>query len=389
MKIIILGGGAAGIFTAIRCKSLYPNFSVTVLEKRPVILTKVKISGGGRCNVTHACFDARSLTEFYPRGSKALQSVFSRFQPSDTVTWFETRGVALKTEKDNRMFPVTDDSQTIIDCLLNDARSLGVSILTKRNVLSVDELDADRIVLATGSSPWGYEVAVQLGHTIVKPVPSLFTFSISDPQLTALAGVAVTDAVTTLPELKLKQAGPVLITHWGVSGPGIIKLSAWGARELYEKGYQTPLKINWIPSYSISQIETALHEMRQLSGTKRVRNTLPFSEIPTRLWAYLLQKSGISEEITWATVGKTQINKLVENLSQCAFMISGKGQFKDEFVTCGGVALNEVDFKTMESKIRPGLFFAGEVLDIDGITGGFNFQNAWSTGWIAGEGVGR
>ncbi|NBV42074.1 NAD(P)/FAD-dependent oxidoreductase, partial [bacterium] len=387
MNIGVIGGGAAGIFAAIRCKELYPDCHVFVLERGAQVLTKVKISGGGRCNVTHACYDPKQLTEFYPRGAKALRSVFARFHPGHTTDWFRSRGVSLKTEPDGRIFPVSDDSQTIIDCLLGTARSLGVGILTKMPVESVSRdgdgfmihladrtpIQANRLILATGSSPVGYEIAACLGHSIVPPVPSLFTFTIPDPDLTQLSGVSVADGIATLPTLKLKQSGPILITHWGISGPGIIKLSAWGARELGALGYETQLVVNWLPGYTPEKLDLRFKSMRQDAGAKQVRNANPFSPLSIRLWQYLLQKAEIADATTWATLNKQMTQRLQNALVQSEYKIAGRGQFKDEFVTAGGVSLNEIEFKTMQSRICPNLFFAGEVIDIDGITGGFNF----------------
>lgn len=400
---MIVGGGAAGFFAAISCKTVNPQREVILLEAGKTLLSKVLISGGGRCNVTHACFDPATLVQSYPRGSKALRGAFTRFQPRDTIAWFESHGVSLKTESDGRMFPVTDDARTIADCLIQAALNLGVEIHRRSPVLGVNtsdrqfrlqvksgqellEMSGDRLLLATGSHPSGYQLAQRLGHTLVPPVPSLFTFKINDAALRELSGISVTEARVELPDLKLSQTGPVLVTHWGFSGPAILKLSAWGARALKKTEYQTPLRINWLPQSKPDDLRQLLIKVKSQLGAKTLWANCPVP-IPRRLWQYLLEKCGVGDRLQWAQFSKTQLNQLVQALTQDTYQISGKGVFKEEFVTCGGIPLKEVNFKTLESRCCPGLHFAGEILDIDGITGGFNFQNAWTTGWLAGKGV--
>lgn len=404
LQIIVVGGGAAGCFGAIACAETFPGTQVTLLEAHPQLLSKVRISGGGRCNVTHACFDPAALVQQYPRGGKALRGAFSRFQPRDTVAWFRQRGIQLKTEVDGRMFPVTDDSNTIVDCLIQSARRANVQIQTAAPVSTVTQtgtslmvelksgqtLAADRLLLATGSSPQGYRLAKNLGHTIEAPVPSLFTFTIPDPDLRALAGVAVesVQARLILPYQKpLEQAGPILITHWGFSGPVVLKLSAWGARKLHDQQYRATLQLNWLPSYSLEQLRQEMLAVKQQQPKRSIANVILF-DLPRRLWHYLVVRSGLDPEQRWAEMSKKQISQLLEELHQGRYEIQGKGVFKEEFVTCGGVRLTEVNFKTMESRLCPGLYLAGELLDIDGVTGGFNFQSAWTTGWLAGQAMG-
>lgn len=402
--ILVIGGGAAGFFGAITCAEANTDTQVLLLEASQQWLAKVRISGGGRCNVTHACFDPVTLTQHYPRGGKALRGGFSRFQPRDTIQWFARHGVALHTEADGRMFPVTNDSETIVNCLVQTAKTAGVMIRTGCPVTTVvrspdrselpfevrlksgEVLRSDRLLLATGSSPQGYRLATSLGHHIEPPVPSLFTFMIADPQLRELAGVAVeAQAQLLIANGKpLTQTGAILITHWGLSGPAILKLSAWGARALYDCRYQATLRINWLPSQSPEQIRQLLLSQKTDSGKRTIAAHAPVT-LPRRLWQYLVQRADINEGDRWAELSKAAMNRLIQELTQGGFRVQGKGVFKDEFVTCGGVALKEVDFKTMQSRCCPGLYFAGEVLDIDGITGGFNFQSAWTTGWIAGQ----
>ncbi len=410
LKVVVIGGGAAGFFGAISCAAAHPHTQVTLLEAGRQPLSKVRISGGGRCNVTHACFDPATLVQYYPRGSKALRGAFSRFQPKDTVAWFQSHGVQLKTEADGRMFPVTDSSETIIDCLIGVAEDVGVRLRTGTAVKSIKRqlpplstqaefeielktgeiVRCDRLLLATGSNPQGYAIAKDFGHTVESPVPSLFTFNIPDPRLQDLAGVSANDVRIQLPEapptLK-EQTGPLLITHWGVSGPAVLKLSAWGARFLHEQHYKTPLLINWLPQYKQDNLRQMLLAVKSQLPRRQVTTSCPIP-IPKRLWMSLVDRVGISAEERWAEVSKKALNQLVQELNQGRYLIKGKGVFKEEFVTCGGINLKEVDFKTMESRIVPGLYFAGEILDIDGVTGGFNFQSAWTTGWLAGQSMG-
>lgn len=405
-RIVVIGGGAAGFFGAIAGAEVNPSAQVTVLEAGRECLAKVRISGGGRCNVTHHCFDPAALVHHYPRGAKALRGAFSRFQPKDTIAWFTRRGVELKTEADGRMFPTTDDSGTIVDCLMTAARQAGVKLWLGAMVKTVekvgetfrvhlrsgDELVCDRLLLATGSSPQGYQLAKALGHTIVPPVPSLFTLTIRDPRLQDLAGVAVSNAHLKLQvegdSAKLEQTGPVLITHWGLSGPAVLKLSAWGSRLLHQTRYQAKLRINWLPSSTPDNLRQELLKVKSQLAKKTIAGNCPVM-LPRRLWESLVVQVGITPQARWADFSKPAMNALIQELFQGEYVVSGKGVFKEEFVTCGGVELKEVDFKTLESRICPGLYFAGEVLDIDGVTGGFNFQSAWTTGWLAGQAIGQ
>ena len=397
--VIIIGGGPAGFFSGIRCAELNPELKVLIIEKAQQTLGKVLISGGGRCNVTHACFDPAQLITYYPRGGSALRGAFTRFQPEDTIRWFEKRGVRLKTESDGRMFPVTDSSATIADCLRDSAKKAGITVQTGTSLLKVESLSENgfrlevrndaqvfhlqtkKILLAAGSDPKTRDMIKSLGHSIEEPVPSLFTFNISDKRLEGLSGVSV-ESVTVKMD-SLTQRGPLLITHWGVSGPAVLRLSAWGARALFEKKYRAVLIVNWLGDTSfdkaleVSQRHKDWHE----NTRKKVSADPAFTQLPARLWKQLAYFVG---EKNWGDISKTEIRKLAEELTMGNFEITGKGQFKEEFVTCGGVRLDEVNFKTMQSRVVENLFFAGEVLDIDGITGGFNFQSSWTTGWLAG-----
>lgn len=417
---IILGGGAAGFFAAIRAAEENPSARILIIEKARRPLGKVLISGGGRCNVTHACFDPAQLVGYYPRGAAALRGAFSRFQPTDTVRWFESRGVTLKTEADGRMFPITDNSLTIADCLENAAREAGVTLWTQVTALKVDtvsppgsdrtprflvtvrkaaatlteELSAHSLLFATGSDSVCQTLLSGLGHTVETGVPSLFTFNIQDLRLDGLAGLSVPQAELRLLEpggvksAIAPQRGPLLITHWGLSGPVALRTSAWGARWLHERQYQAGLSVNWLYPLTTEKALESLQTVRNNPANSRKKPVAhPLFELPTRLWIRLVSVAGIAENQNWADVSKAALRTLAEELTAGRYQITGKGQFKDEFVTCGGVRLDEVDFKTMLSKKIPGLFFAGEVLDIDGLTGGFNFQNAWTTGWLAGGGL--
>jgi predicted Rossmann fold flavoprotein len=398
LNIVAIGGGAAGFFGAIACGSANPSASVTLLEAGKEPLAKVRISGGGRCNVTHSCFDPARLVTFYPRGGKALRGAFTRFQPKDTIAWFESRGVKIKTESDGRMFPVSDNSESIVNCLQDAAEKAGVRVMTHSPVAAVersgegfivelkrgDRIPADKVLIATGSSPFGYRLAKETGHSIEPPVPSLFTFQIKDPRLQDLLGVSVEKVSVRLAGTKLEQTGPLLITHWGMSGPAILKLSAWGARVLHDRRYRMPLLVNWLVDHNPESLREALLQTKMEYPKRKILNHCPF-DLPKRLWQSLARYSGVKEETPWAELSKTALNQLVQELNRGEYEIGGKGVFKEEFVTCGGVILKEVDFKTMESRICPGLYFAGEVLDIDGVTGGFNFQSAWTTGYLAGR----
>lgn len=401
--VIIVGGGAAGFFGAINCAIQNPTFKVTILEATNQVLAKVKISGGGRCNVTHHCFNPSELVNNYPRGGKELRGAFSRFQPQDTIKWFESRGVKLKTETDGRIFPVTDDSQTIIDCLVKTAEELGIKILTHTPVKEIsksefgfnltlksgDILTSKSLLITTGSNALGYEWAKKLGHSIQLPTPSLFTFKIKDIRLDNLAGISVNNVHLQLSlkqGKKLEQKGALLVTHWGISGPAVLKLSAWGARTLHENKYNLPLIINWLPEYNLESIKQELSKIKESVSKQKVINYNQFN-IPKRLWQSLVNYSLTNVDKIWAEITKKEMEKLAIELTRGEYLIQGKGMFKDEFVTCGGITLKEIDFKTMMSKICPNLYFAGEILDIDGVTGGFNFQNAWTTGYLAGIGI--
>ncbi len=403
MRIAVVGGGAAGFFGAISAVTHNSAAKVTLFEAAQQPLRKVKISGGGRCNVTQHCFEPTELVKGYPRGAKELLGPFTRFGPKETVEWFEKEGVRLKTEEDGRMFPITDKSATVVDCLVAAAWKRGVQLRLGVKVKSITALETgkpgfeielgdgsrekfDRVLLATGGSPAGHRFASALGHTIVPCVPSLFTFNVKDGRIAGLAGISFEKVCLTLTDGQgesLEQTGPMLITHWGLSGPAVLKLSAWGARILQACNYHAALVINFLPEYKTEELHRELVAFKEQNGRKRVGSEKLFS-IPARYWSRLVAAAGIAEETTWTNVSKKQMNALVAELSAARFAVSGKGIFKEEFVTAGGVSLKEVDFKTMQSRVCPGLFFAGEILDIDGITGGFNFQSAWTAGWIAG-----
>ena len=399
MKVAVIGGGAAGFFAAISCKLHHPGASVMLLEKTGKLLSKVKVSGGGRCNVTHACFNISQLSKYYPRGGKQLKKAFGRFYTQDTVDWFESRGVRLKTEEDNRIFPVTDDSQTIIDCLVGEAEKLGVRIHKNKPVQAINRrgdgfnllmpdkvLSFDRIIIATGGSPKlsGFDWLKALGHEIIPPVPSLFTFNMPGEKIRQLMGVAVNNVSIRVQGTKMIQKGALLITHWGMSGPAVLKLSAWGARILHDVDYQFRIQVNWLGEMTEDGLRNKFKEEFPTFKKRKLRNKNPFG-LPARLWSHLLEKIGVNVDVVWGDMGKKNTNRLFNLLLNDVYEVSGKTTFKEEFVTCGGVSLQEVSFNTMESQQCPGLFFAGEVLDIDGVTGGFNFQAAWTTGFIAGR----
>ena len=400
-RVVIAGGGAAGFLAAITCAETAPDAEVTLFEKSANFLSKVRISGGGRCNVTHACFDQRTMTTLYPRGERALIAPFQRFDARDTIQWFAARGVTLKTEEDGRMFPVTDSSQTIIDCLMQAARQARVKLVCNRGVEAVRPLtpagfslrltdggtvECHQLLLATGGcrSIGGAQLAASLGHTIEPPVPSLFTFHVETAWLRALAGVSVSCVEASVRTTKLRERGPLLITHWGLSGPAILRLSAWGARALHERNYTFPLHLDWVPDLDQDALAAALARRGTQQPAALVVNT-PLPGLPGRLWEQLVLAAGIARETRWAAMSRTARHALTQQLTRTEFPVTGKSLNKDEFVTCGGVRLSEVNFKTMESRVCPRVFFAGELLDIDGITGGFNFQAAWTTGWIAGK----
>ena len=396
--VIVAGGGAAGFFTAINIAEKKPGLKVAILERGKEVLSKVRVSGGGRCNVTHACFVPSDLVKFYPRGEKELRGPFNRFCSGDTIDWFERHGVQLKTEDDGRMFPVTDSSQTIIDCFLEAARKCRIDILTGQSIQSLyragdywkiqtqnETFVAPTLVMATGSNPKMWEMLAEMGHTIVPPVPSLFTFNIKDPRIKDLMGLSCLASVK-VKGTKLEATGPLLITHWGMSGPGILRLSAWGARDLFAKNYQFVLEVNWLNDMTTDECLDRLKELKQEQAKRTVAKRAPF-EMPNRLWDSLVNAAAISDAVRWADLTRAQMDALAQQLTNGRFNVNGKSTFKEEFVTAGGISLKETDFKTMRSKIQKGLYFAGEILDIDAITGGFNFQNAWTGGFIAAEAI--
>ena len=403
LPLAVIGGGAAGFFGAIAAASANGSAQIDLLEAAAHPLQKVKISGGGRCNVTHHCFEPRDLVKGYPRGAKELLGPFTHFGPRETVDWFEQHGVRLKAEADGRMFPVTDRSATVVECLMRAASEAGVTLRLSANVKRIATTGAsgfeialsdgtteryDQVLLATGGNPAGYRMAAALGHTVVPCVPSLFTFNIKDARLDGLSGISFDDVGLTLSagsSKPLTQTGPLLITHWGLSGPAVLKLSAWGARVLAEAAYHATLAINFVGK-GAQLVQQQLAAIRAQHPRKRVEVDRRFS-IPARYWSRLVQHAGIAADTIWSGVSNASLAALAAELTSAQFAVSGKGIFKEEFVTCGGVTLTEVDFKTMESKLVPGLYFAGEILDIDGITGGFNFQSAWTTGWIGGRGT--
>jgi len=392
-NIIIVGGGAAGFFTAINIVEKNPKLKVAILERGTEVLNKVRISGGGRCNVTHACFEPNELVKFYPRGEKELRGPFHQFCSGDTIEWFEKHGVELKIEADGRIFPVSNSSQTIIDCFLKATQKLGITVLTGQSVQSIFKKDslwkvetqtenylAEKLILATGSNPKVWEMLQNFGHAIVSPVPSLFTFNIKDSRIKELPGVAA-HVTVKVKDTKLSSTGPLLITHWGMSGPAILKLSAWGARILHDKNYQFTIFVNWLNDAETTAVGKKLKELKQEHAKKSVSKKSPF-ELTNRLWESLVLASGIESETKWADLSKIQLQNLVNQLTNGTFQINGKSTFKEEFVTAGGIDLKEINFKTMESKLHENLYFAGEIVNIDAITGGFNFQNAWTSGYI-------
>jgi hypothetical protein len=396
--VLIVGGGAAGFFAAVTLAEKNPELTIAILERGKEVLTKVSVSGGGRCNVTHAVFVPNDLVKFYPRGEKELRSPFHQFCTGDTIEWFENHGVELKIEDDGRMFPVTDSSQTIIDCFLTVAKKFKVEVLIGHSVQSLFQAEnswkvethqqtfrCKNLVLTTGSNPKIWEMLQNLGHTIVPPVPSLFTFNIKDSRIKDLMGVSALASVK-VQNSKLASSGPLLITHWGMSGPGILRLSAWGARELNDKNYQFILEVNWLYEMTLEEIESQLKNLKMSQAKKVVGKKSPF-EFPNRLWESLVLAAGISADNKWADLSKLQLQNLTNQLGAGNFQVNGKSTFKEEFVTAGGINLKEVNFKTMESKLFPNLYFAGEILNVDAITGGFNFQHAWTSGFIVSESI--
>lgn len=400
-KVVVIGGGAAGYFAAIQCALSNKSAEVVLYEKSLKVLQKVKVSGGGRCNVTNACFDIKTLSNSYPRGEKQLKSAFARFSPKDTIEWFESRKVKLKTEKDGRVFPVSDDSQSIIDCLEKEAKKLKVALILGKGVKKIHanfhggfeiyfedgtKDICNKVVVATGGSPKeeGLIWLKEMGHRIEQPVPSLFTFNIPNNSITELQGIAISPARVRVLNTKLECSGPVLITHWGLSGPAILKTSSLGARVLAEKDYDFEVQISWLEGKREDAVRQELFNLKAANPAKNIANLFPFG-LPKRLNSYLLSKAGVDENANWGEISKEDVNKVINCLLYDTYSVKGKTTFKEEFVTCGGIHLDDVDFKNMESKRIKGLHFCGEVLDIDGVTGGFNFQAAWTTGFIAGN----
>jgi predicted Rossmann fold flavoprotein len=402
--LIVIGGGAAGFFCAVNAARMYPGLKVTILEKTNKLLSKVRISGGGRCNVTHACFDIAEMSRRYPRGENFVKKTFHQFFTKDTIRWFEDRGIRLKAEADGRMFPVTNSSQTIIDCLLQEARKFEVNIMLQSEVKEFEkeneqfrlflsdgrQLAADYVCIACGGYPKlpMFDWLKKSGHEIAFPVPSLFTFNLPGNPITELMGVSVEKARLKVEGSKLSEEGPVLITHWGLSGPAVLRLSAWGARELPEKNYNFKVHINWLPSYNENSLKASFRQFRTELSTKKIANH-NFTGLPNRLYQFLLQNSGVEENLRFADLPSKIENTLIKCLVDHIVEVKGKTTFKEEFVTAGGVHLRDIDVNTMMSKKIPNLFFAGEILDVDGVTGGFNFQHAWTSGWIAAKSLGK
>jgi predicted Rossmann fold flavoprotein len=401
--LVVAGGGAAGFFCAVTAARLNPGLKVILAEKQGKLLSKVKVSGGGRCNVTHACFSIPEMVKKYPRGSNFVKKTFYQFFTTDTVQWFEERGIPLKTEEDGRMFPVSNSSQSIIDCLLQEANKYRVEIRLHHEIRIIDyksdpasfvihfnndlKLNADFICLASGGYPKSsmFDWILPSGHSIEEPVPSLFTFNMPGSSVTSLMGISVPDARVKITGEALKEGGPLLVTHWGMSGPAILKLSAWGARILKEKEYRFEIRVNWLGDRTDLSLRDEIRMIRESSGGKKIRQKNSW-DLPQRLWEWQLEQAGI-KDIHWADLSVALQNKLIQQLTNQAFKVEGKTTFKEEFVTAGGVLLSEINHQTMESRIRPGLYFAGEVLNVDGVTGGFNFQHAWTSGFIAGKSI--
>jgi len=400
-RVVVIGGGAAGFFAALACAEACPAADIHLYERSPEVLAKVRVSGGGRCNVTHACFDPAELVKNYPRGGRELLGPFHRFQPRDTQAWFEARSIYLKTEADGRMFPVTDSSHTIIECLTREAARLGVKVRAGCGVSEVlkksdgvfrlwltedGSVECDRLLLAIGGARGskGHGLAVALGHAIEPPVSSLFTFNVDDPRLRGLSGLSVPQARVRVPGTPLEETGPLLITHWGLSGPCILRTSAWGARLLEERHYTFLIQVQWLADHDHRRVAAVFQDMRAHHPRKHVAGWSPIG-LPQRLWERLATAAGIAPETTWAALSKEAALAFARELCAGEYQVTDKSTYKEEFVTCGGVSLKEVNFRTMESRVCPGLFLAGEILDLDAITGGFNFQAAWTTGWLAGR----
>lgn len=403
-KLIVIGGGAAGFFGAVNAARLNPALSVTILDKSRKVLSKVRVSGGGRCNVTHHCFDNEILAKAYPRGGRELRWAFEQFSANDTVDWFTDRGIELKTEDDGRMFPVTDDSETIINCLKEEAQEHDVSVRTKTKATKIiphddhtftielnkgKPLEAEYVLVATGgyNRANAYEWLADLGHSIHQPVPSLFTFNFREKIFSELSGISVPNAFVAIQDSPFEYTGPMLITHWGLSGPAVLKASSWAARYLHDKEYRFDITVNWVHPETKQSVQSALKKLRNDNAKKKVSNQHWFANIPSRLWVKFLELASIDPSTRWAELTNENIHELTLELVHGTYNIQGKTTYKEEFVTCGGIPLDEVNFGTMQSQKVPGLYFAGEVLDIDGITGGYNFQSAWTTGWIAAHGI--
>ena len=403
-ELVIIGGGAAGFFCAVNAAKINTTLKITIIEKTGKLLSKVKVSGGGRCNITHACFDIIEMSKKYPRGANFVKKTFHQFFTTDTIEWFKQRGVLLKEEPDGRMFPVTDLSQTIVDCLLREVSNYGIEIMMNTEVKKISihqeqfilqfpggkEKIADFVCIASGGYPKSamFSWLTELGHTIESPVPSLFTFNLPGHAITKLMGVSVENVSIKILGTKLQQDGPILIPHWGLSGPAVLKLSAWGARELALANYDFKIAVNWLPVYNEQQLAKKFQSLRVEIAAQNIYSKNPFG-LPKRLWEFLLNYAGINIERRWADLPSNEANKLIRNLCTGEFAIKGKTTFKEEFVTAGGIRLNEIDHQTMMSKKIQNLFFAGEVMDVDGITGGYNFQHAWTSGFIAGTTIGK
>ncbi|WP_247215547.1 NAD(P)/FAD-dependent oxidoreductase [Synechococcus sp. C9] len=409
MHIAVVGGGAAGFFGAIQAARQFPQLRITILEALPQPLTKVRISGGGRCNVTHHCFDPLLLSQHYPRGGQVLRGLLTRFQPRDVLDWFAQEGVTLKTEPDGRIFPCSDDSSTITTALVRAAQRAHITIQNQHKIHTIRRqgdgfhlewagggLVCDRVLLATGSSPSGYAIATQLGHRLIPPVPALFTLHIPDPALWALAGVSLPqvrlkwlgEGLPRLAQKHREQQGALLITHWGLSGPVVLRLSSWLARFLHACQYQGQLQVHWLPAWGRQKLYEQCQLLRTQVAAKTLGNYRPVRELPQRLWHYLLACAHIPQERRWGELSGRELEQLLLQMTAKVYPVTGKGIFKEEFVTCGGVPWGEVDSRTLHSRVCPGLYLAGEVLDMDGLTGGFNLQAAWTTGWIAGQALG-
>jgi predicted Rossmann fold flavoprotein len=395
--LVVIGGGAAGFFCAIQCAERNPRMRILILEKGRDVLNKVRVSGGGRCNVTHACFDPHEMVEHYPRGRKELLGPFHRFLCGDMIQWLSDHGVETKIEEDGRVFPISDNSESIILCFLNECKKHEISINRSSAVESLakvghdwiinsnaENIHTNHVLIASGSSPATWKLIENLGHKIIEPVPSLFTFNILHPLLKDLAGVSLEHVNVSIKGSNISQQGPILITHWGLSGPSILKLSAWGARYFHEKNYQAVILVNW-RNVEPAEVLAHIEMMRKTNGSRRLIN-VPLFQVPKRLWQRMIELLQI-QQLNVADLQTAQINQLVEILTACPLMVKGKSVNKEEFVTCGGVDTTEINFKTMESRLFPGLYFAGEVLNIDAVTGGFNFQAAWTEAYIAAEAI--